>query len=53
MQNAKIAVVGRTGSGKSSFLLSLLRMNQSTGSIKIGDHDLLEMDVEDSRGLLA
>eukprot|EP00801_Mesodinium_rubrum_P000140 Mrub_00140.p1 GENE.Mrub_00140~~Mrub_00140.p1 ORF type:complete len:1272 (+),score=145.19 Mrub_00140:200-3817(+) len=53
IQNAKIAVVGRTGSGKSSFLLSLLRMNQPLGSIKIGDNELLEMDVHDSRHLLA
>lgn len=53
IENAKIAIVGRTGSGKSSFLLSMLRMNQPTGSIKIGDVDLLDLDVEDSRSLLA
>lgn len=36
--NIKVGIIGRTGSGKSSFLLSLLQLNEiSEGNIKIGE----------------
>ncbi|KAK8064708.1 hypothetical protein PG994_007346 [Apiospora phragmitis] len=46
----KIALCGRTGSGKSSFLLTILRMlDISEGSISIDGHDINKLSREDLR----
>lgn len=46
----KIGICGRTGSGKSSFLLSLLRLNLITdGDIKIDGRSILSCSLEDAR----
>ena len=51
---SKIGVCGRTGSGKSSLLLALLRLNIiSSGDIKIDGESLLSMHLEDARSLIS
>ncbi|KAJ8609885.1 hypothetical protein CTAYLR_007496 [Chrysophaeum taylorii] len=45
----KLALVGRTGSGKSSFLLALLRIAPPTGAILIDGLDILRMRLSDVR----
>jgi ATP-binding cassette, subfamily C (CFTR/MRP), member 4 len=50
----KIGVCGRTGSGKSSTLLALLRLNIITeGDILIDDRSILKMSLENARGLIS
>jgi ATP-binding cassette, subfamily C (CFTR/MRP), member 1 len=47
---SKVGICGRTGSGKSSFLLSLLRLlNPSFGTIKIDGRDLQQMSTREIR----
>jgi ABC-type multidrug transport system fused ATPase/permease subunit len=47
---SKVGVCGRTGSGKSSFLLALLRLNIVTGGdVLLDDESLMRMALEDSR----
>jgi ABC-type multidrug transport system fused ATPase/permease subunit len=49
---SKVGVIGRTGCGKSSLLLALLRLNMIIdGDIKVDGESLLGMDLEHSRGL--
>jgi ABC-type bacteriocin/lantibiotic exporter with double-glycine peptidase domain len=49
-QNEKIGVVGRTGSGKSTTILSLLRILQThEGSIKIDGVDIYSLDIQSLR----
>jgi len=53
-QNSKIAVVGRTGSGKSSLLLAFLKMNEIvSGSIHIGTQNLNELSPKMTRTLIS
>jgi ATP-binding cassette subfamily C (CFTR/MRP) protein 4 len=50
----KIGVCGRTGSGKSTILLSLLRLNIITeGDIRYNNESLLAMDLETVRNLVS
>ena len=46
---SKVAVVGRTGSGKSSLLRVLLRLNEYQGSIRIGGVDISTIPVHQLR----
>ena len=46
---AKIGVVGRTGSGKSSFVAALLRMPEAEGDILIDDVLLRNINLKESR----
>jgi ATP-binding cassette, subfamily C (CFTR/MRP), member 1 len=49
-ENEKIGVVGRTGSGKSTTILSLMRILQThEGTIKIDDKDIYEIDLQTLR----
>jgi ABC-type multidrug transport system fused ATPase/permease subunit len=49
---SKVGVIGRTGCGKSSLLLALLRLNIIIdGDVKVDGESLLGMDLEHSRGL--
>jgi ABC-type multidrug transport system fused ATPase/permease subunit len=51
---AKVGICGRTGSGKSSTLLALLRLNVITGGdIKLDGKSLLQMDLETARSKIA
>ena len=51
---SKIGVCGRTGSGKSSLLLALLRLNIiSSGDILVDGKSLLSMHLEDARSLIS
>lgn len=50
----KVGICGRTGSGKSSLLQALLRLNIITsGDILVDDISLLSMSLEESRGLIS
>ena len=50
----KVAIVGRTGCGKSTFLQSLLRLNIiSQGEIFVDGVSLLHMPLEDARSLVS
>jgi len=49
----KIAIIGRTGSGKSSLFRVLLRMNEYSGSLKISGHELRHIPHELVRKSLA
>jgi ABC-type multidrug transport system fused ATPase/permease subunit len=50
----KVGICGRTGSGKSSLLQALLRLNIiSSGDILIDNVSLLSMSLEESRGLIS
>eukprot|EP01038_Epipyxis_sp_PR26KG_P011896 gene11896-15916_t len=50
----KVGVCGRTGSGKSSLLLALLRLNLITGGdIVLDGESLLKMDLETARRAIA
>ena len=51
---SKVGVIGRTGCGKSSLLLALLRLNCIVdGDILVDGESILEMDLERSRGLFS
>ena len=51
---SKVGVIGRTGCGKSSLLLALLRLNCIVdGDILVDGESILEMDLEHSRGLFS
>ena len=51
---AKCGVVGRTGSGKSSFFLAILRMIEiHAGEIQIGGYPIQEMGLRDLRSRIA
>ena len=48
--NEKVGIVGRTGSGKSTIMLSILRIIEaSSGCIKIDGIDISDIDLEDLR----
>jgi ATP-binding cassette subfamily C (CFTR/MRP) protein 4 len=50
----KVALVGRTGAGKSSLLSALFRLTEATsGSIKIDGVDINKLGLHDARGLLS
>ena len=49
----KVAVRGRTGAGKSSLLLALMRFYHVDGAIRIDDHDAGAMDLGDMRAAIA
>jgi len=52
--NSKIAIIGRTGSGKSSLFNALLKMSIiDQGSVKIGGIDLNTLDKPSTRALMA
>ena len=49
----KVGIVGRTGSGKSSLILSLFRINEASGgSIEIDDHDISHLGLETLRSAI-
>jgi ABC-type multidrug transport system fused ATPase/permease subunit len=51
---SKVGVVGRTGAGKSSLLLALLRLNQVTsGDILLDGVSLLSIDLKKARSAMA
>lgn len=53
-QGYKVGVCGRTGSGKSSTLLSLLRLNIIvSGDIQLNGQSLLKIDLQTARSLIA
>lgn len=53
-RGSKVGIVGRTGSGKSSFVQALFRMVYvHSGDISIGSTSLLAMDLDRARGLFA
>ncbi|KAL4852933.1 Multidrug resistance-associated protein 1 [Chlorella vulgaris] len=50
----KIGIVGRTGSGKSSLIVSLFRLVEPfQGAIMLDGHNLLELGLDDVRGRIA
>lgn len=50
----KVGVIGRTGCGKSSLLLALLRLNTITeGNVSVDGESLLSMDLEHSRRIFS
>ena len=54
MGGSKVGVCGRTGSGKSSLLLALLRLNIiSEGDVLLDGRSLLSMDLEVVRGIIS
>ena len=49
----KVGIVGRTGSGKSSLILSLFRINEASGGcIEIDDHDISHLGLETLRSAI-
>jgi ABC-type multidrug transport system fused ATPase/permease subunit len=49
-QNEKIGVVGRTGSGKSTTIISLLRtLKDHQGTVRIDDIDIYSIDIQSLR----
>ena len=53
-EREKVAVVGRTGAGKSSFALAILRILEKTqGKIEIDDIDISKVDLEFLRSKIA
>ena len=51
---SKVGVCGRTGSGKSSFLLALLRLNIITGGdVLLDDESLVSMPLEEARSRIS
>ena len=49
----KVGIVGRTGSGKSSLILSLFRINEASGgSIEIDDYDISHLGLETLRSAI-
>ena len=50
----KIGIVGRTGSGKSSLIVTLFRLVEPfRGSIVLDGHNLLDLGLDDVRGRIA
>ncbi len=53
-KGSKVGVCGRTGSGKSSLLLALLRLNViQSGDIRFEGRSLLDMSLEEARSLVS
>lgn len=51
---SKVGICGRTGSGKSSTLLALLRLNiVKDGDILVDGRSILKMDLEEARSLIS
>ncbi|KAJ1420720.1 P-loop containing nucleoside triphosphate hydrolase protein, partial [Ochromonadaceae sp. CCMP2298] len=50
---AKVGICGRTGSGKSSTLLALLRLNIIQGEVLLDGKSLLQMDLQAARSAVA
>lgn len=48
----KVAIIGKTGSGKSTLISILLRLYDYQGSIKIGGHELKEIPLKQYRNIL-
>jgi len=52
--NSKVGIIGRTGSGKSSLLLSFLRLNKIVnGDIKIGGVSTRDMELTTLRKMIS
>ena len=51
--NEKVAIVGRTGAGKSSLVAALLRMPDPQGQVLIDGVDLGTIDIQAARGSMA
>jgi len=49
----KIAVIGRTGAGKTSIVNSLLRIGESEGIIKIDDLNINQIGLRELRGKIS
>lgn len=48
----KVAIIGKTGSGKSTLISILLRLYDYSGSIKIGGHELKDIPLQQYRNIL-
>lgn len=48
----KVAIIGKTGSGKSTLISILLRLYDYNGSIKIGGHELRDIPLQQYRNIL-
>lgn len=48
----KVAIVGRTGAGKSSLVASLFRMPEHNGKIFLGEVCLSELNLQEARGVM-
>lgn len=52
-ENEKVGIVGRSGCGKSSLLLSLLRIIEGLGDMKIDDVDIKKIGLYDLRSKMS